>query len=254
MGHSCSGKLFFFAGVNCACVLGLPHVDSRFIVFLHNYSHRLLLVQEDYDRIRPLSYPQTDVFLLCFSLVSPATFENIRSKWKPETSYHCPAVPVLLVGMKEDLRNDPEIISKLAKKRQSPITTEMGEQLAKDIGAVTYLECSALTQKGLKNVFDTAVRTVLGDGDDSSAKQSAAKKPTPSGAGSRSKEKDKEENAMKKTPAKLPPVGDTNLTSEMVIVSILDTAGANDGMRPEVWTLPAFLPFFFQGCCVLTCH
>jgi small GTP-binding protein len=36
--------------------------------------------QEDYDRLRPLSYPQTDVFLVCFSLVSPASFENVKSK------------------------------------------------------------------------------------------------------------------------------------------------------------------------------
>jgi len=36
--------------------------------------------QEDYDRLRPLSYPQTDVFLICFSLVSPPSFENVKTK------------------------------------------------------------------------------------------------------------------------------------------------------------------------------
>jgi small GTP-binding protein len=36
--------------------------------------------QEDYDRLRPLSYPQTDVFLICFSLVSPPSYENVRTK------------------------------------------------------------------------------------------------------------------------------------------------------------------------------
>jgi cell division control protein 42 len=42
--------------------------------------------QEDYDRLRPLSYPQTDVFLVCFSVTSPASFENVREKWFPEVS------------------------------------------------------------------------------------------------------------------------------------------------------------------------
>lgn len=36
--------------------------------------------QEDYDRLRPLSYPQTDVFLVCFSVVSPSSFENVKEK------------------------------------------------------------------------------------------------------------------------------------------------------------------------------
>jgi len=58
-------------------------------------------------RLRPLSYPQTDVFLICFSLVSPASYENVRAKWFPEVSHHCPNTPVILVGTKLDLRDDP---------------------------------------------------------------------------------------------------------------------------------------------------
>ena len=54
--------------------------------------------QEDYDRLRPLSYPQTDVFLVCFSCVSPASFENVKEKWFPEVHHHCPGVPALIVG------------------------------------------------------------------------------------------------------------------------------------------------------------
>ena len=41
-----------------------------------------IIGQEDYDRLRPLSYPQTDVFLVCFSVVSPASFENVKEKVK----------------------------------------------------------------------------------------------------------------------------------------------------------------------------
>ncbi|KAG0223118.1 P-loop containing nucleoside triphosphate hydrolase protein [Mortierella sp. GBAus27b] len=117
--------------------------------------------QEDYDRLRPLSYPQTDVFLICFSLVSPPSFENVKTKWHPEISHHAPNVPTILVGTKLDLREDRETIDKLKEKRMLPITYPQGLQMAKEIGAVRYLECSALTQKGLKNVFDEAIRAVL---------------------------------------------------------------------------------------------
>ncbi|CAD6573805.1 MAG: Rho GTPase protein rac1 [Tremellales sp. Tagirdzhanova-0007] len=117
--------------------------------------------QEDYDRLRPLSYPQTDVFLLCFSVVSPPSFENIRTKWWPEIQHHSPSTPILLIGTKLDLRDDPLQVDKLRERRQVPIPYTQGSTMASDIKAAKYLECSALTQKGLKTVFDEAIRTVL---------------------------------------------------------------------------------------------
>lgn len=63
--------------------------------------------QEDYDRLRPLSYPDTDVILMCFSVDSPDSLENIPEKWTPEVKHFCPNVPIILVGNKKDLRNDP---------------------------------------------------------------------------------------------------------------------------------------------------
>lgn len=110
--------------------------------------------QEDYDRLRPLSYPQTDVFLVCFSVTSPASFENVREKWFPEVHHHCPGVPCLIVGTQVDLRDDPSVREKLAKQKMSPVRKEDGERMAKDLGAVKYVECSALTQYKLKDVFD----------------------------------------------------------------------------------------------------
>ena len=77
---------------------------------------------EDYDRLRPLVYPQTDVFLICFSLVDPASFENVKTKWHPEVRHHCNNVPIILVGTKLDLREDKETIEKLKDKRLAPIT------------------------------------------------------------------------------------------------------------------------------------
>nr|CAD7407993.1 unnamed protein product [Timema cristinae] len=117
--------------------------------------------QEDYDRLRPLSYPQTDVFLVCFSVVSPSSFENVKEKWVPEITHHCQKTPFLLVGTQIDLRDDAATIEKLAKNKQKPITFEQGEKLAKELKAVKYVECSALTQKGLKNVFDEAILAAL---------------------------------------------------------------------------------------------
>lgn len=117
--------------------------------------------QEDYDRLRPLSYPQTDVFLVCFSVVSPSSFENVREKWTPEIRHHCPLTPFLLVGTQVDLREDTNTVEKLAKNKQKPITLDAGEKQSRELKAVKYVECSALTQKGLKNVFDEAIIAAL---------------------------------------------------------------------------------------------
>ncbi|CAH3182064.1 unnamed protein product, partial [Porites lobata] len=117
--------------------------------------------QEDYDRLRPLSYPQTDVFLVCVSVVSPASFENVKEKWVPEITHHCPKTLFLLVGTQVDLRDDASTIEKLAKNKQKPITVESAEKQARELRAVKYVECSALTQKGLKNVFDEAILAAL---------------------------------------------------------------------------------------------
>ncbi|CAF2747025.1 unnamed protein product [Rotaria sp. Silwood2] len=114
--------------------------------------------QEDYDCLRPLSYVETDVFLICFSLVNLASFENVRKKWYPEVKHHCPHTPIILVGTKLDLRNDTSVIEKLRQQKLAPITSLQGEEMRKKIGAVKYLECSALTKEGLKTVFEEAIR------------------------------------------------------------------------------------------------
>jgi len=118
--------------------------------------------QEEYDRLRALCYPQTDVFLMCFSIISPSSFENIKIRWYPELQHHCPGTPCLLVGTKLDLREEPAINEGLRNQGLAPITKEQGESLSKEIGTSGYVECSALTQKGLKQVFDEAARVVVG--------------------------------------------------------------------------------------------
>ena len=85
----------------------------------------------------------------------------VFSQWYPEVSHHCPQTPIILVGTKLDLRDDKETIEKLKEKKLQPIPTSQGLQMLKEIAGVKYLECSALTQKGLKQVFDEAIRAVL---------------------------------------------------------------------------------------------
>lgn len=117
--------------------------------------------QEDYDRLRPLSYPETEVFLLCFSIVTPSSFKNAKKKWHPEISNHCPNTPIILVGTKLDLRNDESTIAKLQENGLAAVTTQEGIKMAEEIGAHKYIECSALTLQNLAQVFNEAVAVIL---------------------------------------------------------------------------------------------
>lgn len=117
--------------------------------------------QEDYDRLRPLSYPDTDVILMCYSIDSPDSLENIPEKWTPEVKHFCPSVPIILVGNKKDLRNDDYTRRELAKMKQEPVKTEEGRDMATRIGAFDFIECSAKTKDGVREVFETATRAAL---------------------------------------------------------------------------------------------
>jgi Ras-related C3 botulinum toxin substrate 1 len=117
--------------------------------------------QEDYDRLRPLAYPGTHVFLVCFSLVSPPSFQNVESKWWPELKHNAAETPIVLVGLKLDMRNDAKVVAGLKEKGITPITPEQGQKLAEKLGAAAYCECSAKTQEGLKESFDKAIQVVL---------------------------------------------------------------------------------------------
>ncbi|KIL54897.1 hypothetical protein M378DRAFT_58494, partial [Amanita muscaria Koide BX008] len=116
---------------------------------------------ESYDRLRPLSYPDSHVILICFAIDSPDSLDNIREKWIKEVRHFCPNLPFLLVGCQKDLRRDPRVIEGLRKYSQRPVTPEEGMALAHKIGAKHYLECSAKTGEGVREVFQYATRAAI---------------------------------------------------------------------------------------------
>ena len=115
---------------------------------------------EEYDRMRPLSYPETDVFIIFFSISLHSSFENVKERWIPEIKKHCPNVPIILVGTKIDLRGDIKTISALSERGLAVISYQQGSQLANEIGAIKYLECSSLNLIGL-DLFDESARAVV---------------------------------------------------------------------------------------------
>lgn len=132
--------------------------------------------QEGYARIRTLSYPKTDIFILCFSVVNHPSFINVKDRWYVEIKHHCPNVPMLIVGTKSDLRTDENALESLKKEGKSPISEDEANAMVKDLGALKYLECSALTRQGLKNVFDEALTSVVGQRDGNKPGGAGAKK------------------------------------------------------------------------------
>ncbi|GMH13688.1 hypothetical protein Nepgr_015529 [Nepenthes gracilis] len=114
--------------------------------------------QEDYCRLRPLSYRGADIFVLAFSLISRASYENVLKKWMPELRRFAPNVPIVLVGTKLDLREGRGHVDFT---ESNIITSAQGEELRKQIGAAAYIECSSKTQQNVKAVFDTAIKVVL---------------------------------------------------------------------------------------------
>ncbi|KAG2006523.1 hypothetical protein GB937_008673 [Aspergillus fischeri] len=130
--------------------------------------------QEEFDRLRALSYEDTHVIMLCFSVRlllhlegrrletrpdhvdSPDSFENVATKWIDEIRENCPGVKLVLTALKCDLRKDDELND-----NPNAITFEQGLAKAKEIGAVKYLECSAVQNRGIRETFYEAAKVAL---------------------------------------------------------------------------------------------
>ncbi|VEU19689.1 DEKNAAC100862 [Brettanomyces naardenensis] len=138
--------------------------------------------QEEFDKLRSLSYNDTDCVILCFSVDSPDSLQNVKNKWVGEVLEHCEGVKMILVALKADLRQTEEddmiggsnnnVID--AQQQQfgtsaynsdgqlkKLVTYEQGLAVAKQIGAVRYLECSAIKKRGVNEVFTEAARIAL---------------------------------------------------------------------------------------------
>lgn len=123
--------------------------------------------QEEFDRLRSLSYDNTDVVVLCFSVDSKDSLENVESKWVGEIQENCPGVKLVLVALKCDLRENGEEEDENAapateqREKKPMIDYNQGLDVARRIKAMRYLECSAMRNRGVNEAFTEAARVAL---------------------------------------------------------------------------------------------
>jgi len=127
--------------------------------------------QEEFDRLRSLSYDDTDLIMLCFSVDSKDSLENVESKWVGEIADNCPGVKLVLVALKCDLREqgveDDEDAEQnydengQPREKKPTISYDQGLEVARRIGALRYLECSAMRNRGVNEAFTEAARVAL---------------------------------------------------------------------------------------------
>ena len=116
---------------------------------------------EGHAGLRRFYYTCADVFLLCFELTQPQSYENIYTDIWPEINRRRPNIPVIIVGTKVDLLDDEVTLTRLREEGVAPLSSEDGLRLCKEINAVKYMECSSLTRDGLDEIFEEAVRMSL---------------------------------------------------------------------------------------------
>ncbi|EHL01273.1 putative GTP-binding protein RHO3 [Glarea lozoyensis 74030] len=122
--------------------------------------------QEEFDRLRSLSYDDTHAIMLCFSVDSKDSLENVESKWVGEIAENCQGVKLVLVALKCDLREqsadeEGETAEGGQKEKKEMIKYEQGLEVARRIGALRYLECSAMRNRGVNEAFTEAARVAL---------------------------------------------------------------------------------------------
>ncbi|RKF59222.1 GTP-binding protein rhoC [Erysiphe neolycopersici] len=146
----------------------VPTVFENYITYpIHQASGKSLELalwdtagQEEYDRLRPLSYPETDLLFVCFAIDCPNSLENVMDKWYPEVVHFCPYTPLILVGLKSDLRTRRTCVELLKTQGLTPVTQEQGLGVATKMGA-RYAECSSKEMRGVEEIFTEAINIMV---------------------------------------------------------------------------------------------
>jgi small GTP-binding protein len=115
--------------------------------------------QENFDSFRSLSYPDTDAFIICFSLVIPFSLDNVIDKWYPEIKER--KAKIILVGTQSDKMNDTKVLKNLESFKLHIPTNEQIQKVADKIGAYKYISTSAKENIGVENVFVQAIRACI---------------------------------------------------------------------------------------------
>ncbi|KAI4804968.1 hypothetical protein E4T44_11105 [Aureobasidium sp. EXF-8845] len=146
-----------------------PTVFENYVhdIFIDNVHVELSLWdtagQEEFDRLRSLSYDDTHAIMLCFSVDSPDSLENVESKWVAEIAENCPGVKLVLVALKCDLREQANDDEESNEPKRPMIDYKRGLAVAEKIKALRYLgaECSAMKNRGVNEAFTEAARVAL---------------------------------------------------------------------------------------------
>ncbi|KAK0737439.1 small GTPase superfamily [Apiosordaria backusii] len=145
-------------------------MGARIDIFVDNVHIELSLWdtagQEEFDRLRSLSYDDTDLIMLCYSVDSKDSLENVESKWVGEIADNCPGVKLVLVALKCDLREGNEEEDGTnedgnPREKKPMINYDQGLEVARRIHALRYLECSAMRNRGVNEAFTEAARVAL---------------------------------------------------------------------------------------------
>ncbi|KAF2838982.1 hypothetical protein M501DRAFT_751692 [Patellaria atrata CBS 101060] len=144
-----------------------PTVFENYVhdIFIDNVHVELSLWdtagQEEFDRLRSLSYDDTHAIMLCFSVDSPISLENVETKWVGEIAENCPGVKLVLVALKCDLREKGDEDEDAGQGEKPMINYDDGLRVAEKIKALRYLECSAMKNRGVNEAFTEAARVAL---------------------------------------------------------------------------------------------